>query len=141
MQQQGGGDWLVRLSATARRRRLVSKINSFAGKANYYGTHGVQNKLQENVVSKQLTLYDQETTYQYVVYYKVLTVYINRVALVYHLRRNIALLPVKELSSTAALNEEEHESFRFSYIYANQKSSNCLDCSSMHMDIQQHADE
>ncbi|KAL5509705.1 hypothetical protein EMCRGX_G005121 [Ephydatia muelleri] len=31
--------------------------------------------LQENVVSKQLTLYDQETTDQYVVDYKVLTVY------------------------------------------------------------------
>ena len=30
--------------------------------------------LQENVVSKQLTLYDQETTDQYVVDYKVLTV-------------------------------------------------------------------
>ena len=54
-------------------------FNSFAGKANYYGTHVVPKKkkccaLQENVVSKQLTLYDQETTDQYVVDYKVLTV-------------------------------------------------------------------
>ena len=52
-------------------------INSFVGKANYYGTH-VHNKkccaLQEKVVSKQLTLYDQETTDQYVVDYEVLTV-------------------------------------------------------------------
>ena len=51
---------------------------SWAFEANYYGTHVVQNKkccaLQENVVSKQLTLYDQETTDQYVVDYKVLTV-------------------------------------------------------------------
>ena len=61
-------------------------FNSFAGKANYYGTHVVQKKtccvLQENVVSKQLTLYDQETTDQYVVDCKVLTAWINRVALV-----------------------------------------------------------
>ena len=39
-------------------------FNSFVGKANYYGTHVVQDKkccaLQENVVSNQLTLYDQE---------------------------------------------------------------------------------
>ena len=34
--------------------------------------------LQENVVSKQLALHDQETTDQYVVDCKVLTVYINR---------------------------------------------------------------
>ena len=38
-------------------------INSFVGKANYYGTHVVQKKkcyaLQENVVSKQLTLHEQ----------------------------------------------------------------------------------
>ena len=50
-------------------------FNSFTGKANY---HVVQKKkccvLQENVVSKQLTLYDQETTDQYVVDCKVLTV-------------------------------------------------------------------
>ena len=48
------------------------------GKANYYGTYVVQKKkccaLQENVVSKQLTVYDQETTDQYVVDCKVLTV-------------------------------------------------------------------
>ena len=34
-------------------------VNSFVGKANYYGTHVMQNKccaLQENVVSKQLIL-------------------------------------------------------------------------------------
>ena len=44
-------------------------------KANYDGIHVVQNKccmLQENVVSKQLTPYDQETTDQYVVDCKVL---------------------------------------------------------------------
>ena len=55
------------------------------GKANYYGTHVVQKKccaLQENVVSKQLMLYDQEITDQYVVDCKVLTAWINRVALV-----------------------------------------------------------
>ena len=61
-------------------------FNSFAGKANYYSTHVVQKKkccaLQENVVSKQLTLYDEETTDQYVVDCKVLTAWINRVALV-----------------------------------------------------------
>ena len=44
---------------------LGSLINSFVGKANYYGTHVVQNKrctLQENVVSKQLALhvYDKQ---------------------------------------------------------------------------------
>ena len=53
----------------------LSAFNSFAGKANYYGIHVVQNKccmLQENVVSKQLTPYDQETTDQYVVDCKVL---------------------------------------------------------------------
>ena len=37
---------------------------AFVGKANYYGTRVVQNKkccvLQENIVSKLLTLYDQE---------------------------------------------------------------------------------
>ena len=52
-------------------------LNSFAGKDNYYNTHVVQNKrcaLQKNLVYKQLTLYDQETTDQYVVDYKVLTV-------------------------------------------------------------------
>ena len=52
-------------------------VNSFAGKVNYCGTHVVRNKLsalQENVVCKQLTLYDQETTDQCVVDYKVLTV-------------------------------------------------------------------
>ena len=52
-------------------------LNSFAGKANYYSTHVLQNKrcaLQENLVSKQLTLFDQETTDQYVVDCKVLTV-------------------------------------------------------------------
>ena len=54
-------------------------INSFGGKANYYGTHVVQKKksvvlCRENIDSKQLTLYDQETTDQYVVDYKVLTV-------------------------------------------------------------------
>ena len=47
-------------------------------KANYNGIHVVQKKkccaLQENVVFKQLTLYDQETSDQYVVDYKVLTV-------------------------------------------------------------------
>ena len=54
--------------------------NSFTGRANYDGTHVVPKKkkkvvaLQENVVSKQLTLYDQETTDQYVVDCKVLTV-------------------------------------------------------------------
>ena len=56
---------------------MPTDLNAFAGKANYYGTHVVQNKhcaLQENVVSKQLTLYDQETTDQYVVDYQVLTV-------------------------------------------------------------------
>ena len=56
---------------------MPTDLNCFAGKANYYGTHVVQNKrceLQENLVSKQLTLYDQETTDQYVVDYKVLTV-------------------------------------------------------------------
>ena len=38
---------------------------SFAGKANYYSTHKKKCcALQENVVSKQLTLYDQETTDQ-----------------------------------------------------------------------------
>ena len=49
---------------------------SFAGKANYYGIHVVQKKkvLRVAVVSKQLTLYDQKTTDQYVVDYKVLTV-------------------------------------------------------------------
>ena len=56
-------------------------VHSFTGKANYYVTHVVQKKkccvLQENVVSKQLTLYDQETTDQYVVVCKVLT---NKVA-------------------------------------------------------------
>ena len=50
-------------------------------------------RCRKNVVSKQLTLYDQETTDQYVVDCEVLTVEINRVALVYHLWRNIALLP------------------------------------------------
>ena len=52
-------------------------LNSFVGKANNYCTHVVQNTrcaLQENLVSKQLTLYDQETTDQYVVDYKVLNV-------------------------------------------------------------------
>ena len=52
-------------------------LNSIAGIANYYGTHVVQNRrcaLQENLVSKQITLYDQETIDQYVVDYKVLTV-------------------------------------------------------------------
>ena len=54
-------------------------FNSFTGKANYYSTHVVQQKkkccaLQENVVSKRLTLYDQETTDQCVVDCKVLTV-------------------------------------------------------------------
>ena len=53
-------------------------INSFTWKANYYGTHDVQKKkccaLLENVVSKLLALYDQETTDQYVVDCKVLTV-------------------------------------------------------------------
>ena len=48
------------------------------GKANYYGKHVMQNKsvvlLQENIVSKQLALYDQETTDQYVVDCKVVTV-------------------------------------------------------------------
>ena len=34
------------------------------------------------MVSKQLALYDQETTDQYVVDCKVITVYINRVAIV-----------------------------------------------------------
>ena len=56
------------------------------GKANYNGTCVMQNKkccaLQENVVRKQFTIYDQETTDKYVVDYKVLTVLINRVALV-----------------------------------------------------------
>ena len=45
------------------------------GKANYYGTIVVQNKvlcMQENVVIKQLTLYDQETLINMVHYYKVL---------------------------------------------------------------------
>ena len=39
---------------------LHVNINSYAGKANYYGTHVVQNKccaLQENAVSKQLALH------------------------------------------------------------------------------------
>ena len=52
-------------------------LDSFAGKANYYGTCCAKKKccaLQENVVSKQLTLYDQETTDQYVVDCKVSTV-------------------------------------------------------------------
>ena len=56
---------------------ISGELNSFAGKPNYYGTHVVQNKycvLQENIVSKQLALYDQETTDQYVVDCKVLTV-------------------------------------------------------------------
>ena len=57
---------------------MYDVLNSFAGKANYYGKHVVQNKsvacLQENIVSKQLALYDQETTDQYVVDCKVLTV-------------------------------------------------------------------
>ena len=56
---------------------VPTDLSSFAGKANYYSTHVVQKKccaLQENVVSKQLILYDQETTDQYVVDYKVLTV-------------------------------------------------------------------
>ena len=38
----------------------VNNFNSFAGKANYYSTHVVQNKccaLQENAVSKQLALH------------------------------------------------------------------------------------
>ena len=55
----------------------LSAFNSFAGKANYDGIHVVQNKccmLRENVVSKQLTPYDQETTDQYVADYKVLPV-------------------------------------------------------------------
>ena len=55
-------------------------FNSFAGKANYYGTHVVQKKVL-CVAGKQLTLYDQETTDQYVVDCKVLTAWINRVAL------------------------------------------------------------
>ena len=50
-------------------------INSFMDKANYYGIHVVHHKkccaLQENVVNKQLILYDQETSDQYVVDYKV----------------------------------------------------------------------
>ena len=57
--------------------RQVDILNSFVGKANYYGTHVVQNKVlcvAGNVVIKQLTLYDRETTDQYVVDYKVLTV-------------------------------------------------------------------
>ena len=53
-------------------------INSFVGRANHCGTHVVQRKnccaLQENVVSKQLILYDPETTDQYVVDCKVLAV-------------------------------------------------------------------
>ena len=56
---------------------LPTDLNSFVDKANYYSTHVVQNKhcaLQENIVSKQLILYDQETTDQYAVDYKVLTV-------------------------------------------------------------------
>ena len=52
-------------------------LYSFDGIANYYGTHVVHNNccaLHENVVSKQITLYDQEISDQYVVGYKVLTV-------------------------------------------------------------------
>ena len=38
---------------------ISTDLNSYTGKADYYGTHVVQNKccaLQENLVSKQLTL-------------------------------------------------------------------------------------
>ena len=70
------GDSTHNLHAALDRYKL--QVNSFMGKANYYGTHVVQNKkccvLRENVISKQLTLYDQETTGQYAVDYKVLTV-------------------------------------------------------------------
>ena len=54
--------------------------NSFAGRANYYTVHMLCKKKKvlrvagKRIVSKQLTLYDQETTDQYVVDCKVLTV-------------------------------------------------------------------
>ena len=46
----------------------IRPFNSFVGKANYYGTHAMQNKRSMlHSVCKQLTLYDQDTTGQYVV--------------------------------------------------------------------------